>query len=44
MAQQGITIIDRVVTQQMGGQVDVNASFWLIPKADMKIKEAQYSQ
>jgi hypothetical protein len=44
MAEQGITIVDRVVTQQMGGQVDVNAGFWLIPKAGMKIKEAQYSQ
>ena len=44
MAEKGIAIVDRVVTQQMGGQVDVKAGFWLIPKAGIKIKEAQYSQ
>lgn len=32
MAKRGITIIDRIVLEQMAGQVDLEKNIWLIPK------------
>jgi len=31
MALKGISIVDRVVTEKMGGKVDLENNFWLIP-------------
>jgi hypothetical protein len=42
MAERGIEIIDRVVTEEMGGRVDTEKGVWYIPDTGTKIKPAMY--
>lgn len=42
MAERGIQIIDRVVTEEMGGRVDIEKGVWRIPGTGAKIEPAKY--
>ncbi|MCJ8268645.1 MAG: ADP-ribosylglycohydrolase family protein, partial [Psychrosphaera sp.] len=42
MADHGIEIVDRVVIEQMGGQVDLAADVWYIPDFGVNIPAGQY--
>jgi hypothetical protein len=42
MAERGIQIIDRVVTEEMGGQINPEKDVWSIPGTGTKIEAANY--
>jgi hypothetical protein len=42
MADRGIQIIDRVVTEEMGGRVDTEKGTWSIPCTGAKVQPAKY--
>ena len=42
MAERGIQIIDRVVTEEMGGSVDTEKGVWRIPGTGAKVELAKY--
>jgi hypothetical protein len=34
MAERGLQVVDRVVAEELGGQIDTGKQLWLIPVAD----------
>jgi signal transduction histidine kinase len=40
MATRGIHVIDRVVSEEMGGGVDLSKGVWCIPGADTEVPQA----
>ncbi len=42
MADRGIEIVDRVVTEEMGGRVDTEKGVWIIPGTEAKVEPAKY--
>jgi hypothetical protein len=42
MAERGIQVIDRVVIEEMGGDVDLDKGVWRIPGTGGKIEPAKY--
>ncbi len=42
MAERGLEIIDRVVTEEMGGRVDTEKGAWSIPRIETPIEPAKY--
>ena len=41
MAERGLVIIDRAVTEEMKGEIDLEKDVWLIPRIDLKIETAK---